>query len=488
MLDASPYPLLRDSLRLITVKVTILILPLRIWLLAWLGCVSAHAQTAPVRSVTGQFSARRLERTKFLPAPADPLQMPVAGGWAYLLSSSASPALRNSDEVTLQPALLVVSCEQVKTLLLGRLEMSDRWQGRIDLTINPSLAEDKGPQLRAEFSPRGWNYKLDLPRRVKEEILMRWLIGSILLEVANRHAGEQSAEVPLWLVEGMSADLQANSFPTYIHQAGQNWNIDLKWDKKGETPLELLQRAPLSFQQLSWPQAADLTPEGLPLYRTCAQFFLEELLRLNDGRACLRSMIGQLPQHWNWQTAFLQAFHSHFEQLLDVEKWWSVGCVNFVRGYKVQTWSDADCRKTLQSSLDVPVSVHFGSNQLPVEAMITLQEVIREWKAADGDEALQRAVGGLTFLAPRATPQWSPLVQLYLKTLVEYLKSSRTAGLDRQLGKHSPSLLPGLKADVIKGLDALDRQREAILANAEPAPLPQLSTAERTDSKPPSAH
>jgi hypothetical protein len=179
-------------------------------------------------------------------------------------------------------------------------------------------------------------------------------------------------------------------------------------------------------------------------------------------------MIGELPQHWNWQTAFLQAFHSHFEQLLDVEKWWSVSCVNFVKGYKVQTWSDADCRKTLQSSLDVPVSVHFGSDRLPVEAMVTLQEVIRQWKPADADEALQRAVGSLTFLATRATPQWSPLVQLYLRTLVDYLKSSRLAGLERQLGKHSPPILPGLKADVIKELDTLDRQREAILVSTEP--------------------
>jgi hypothetical protein len=253
-------------------------------------------------------------------------------------------------------------------------------------------------------------------------------------------------------------------------------------------PLELRRRAPLSFQQLSWPQASELTAEGLPLYRNCAQFFLEELLRLDDGRACLRSMIGQLPQHWNWQMAFLQAFHSHFEQLVDVEKWWSVGCVNLVRGYKAQTWSDADCRKTLQSSLDVPVSVHFGSDQLPVEAMMTLQEVIRQWRPAEAEEALQRAAGGLNFLAPRATPQWRPLVQLYLKTLRDYLQASPTAGVDRQLGKHSPSLLPGLKADAIKQLDFLDRQREAILSGSVPTHLPQLSAAGRPDSKPPSAH
>jgi hypothetical protein len=330
---------------------------------------------------------------------------------------------------------------------------------------------------------------MELPGKVKEEILMRWLICSMLLEIANRQAGVQSAEIPLWLAEGMSADLQANNFPTYIHQPGQSWTMDVKWDRRAELmPLELRRRAPLSFQQLSWPQASDLTAEGLPLYRSCAQFFVEELLRLDDGRACLRSMIGQLPEHWNWQTAFLRAFHSHFPQLLDVEKWWGVSYVDFVSGYKVQTWSDPDCRKALQSSLDVPVFVHFGADQLPVEAMITLQEVIRQWRPLDAYEALERAVDGLKFLGPRATPQWRPLVQLYLQTLLDYLNASKNAGVDRQLGRHAPPILPGAKADAIKQLDELDRRREAILTSAVSTRLPQLSAAGQPDAKPADSH
>jgi hypothetical protein len=302
----------------------------------------------------------------------------------------------------------------------------------------------------------------------------------MVLEIANRQAGVQSAEIPLWLVEGMSADLQANNLPTLIHQPGQNWTKDVRWDKRSQLmPVELRRHAPLSFQQLSWPQASDLTAEGLPLYRSCAQFFVEELLRLNDGRACLRSMIGQLPVHWNWQTAFLQAFHSHFQQLLDVEKWWGLNYFDFVRGYKAQTWSDADCRKTLQSSLDVPVSVHFGADQLPVEAMVTLQEVIREWRPLDAHKALERAVDGLKFLAPRATPQWRPLVQLYLKTLLNYLNASKTAGVERPLGKYAPVFFPGAKTDAIKQLDALDRQREAIWSSHHP---PQLSATGQPDA------
>jgi hypothetical protein len=237
-------------------------------------------------------------------------------------------------------------------------------------------------------------------------------------------------------------------------------------------PRELLEHPALTFQQLSWPQASDLAPEGLPLYRSCAQLFLEELLRLDDGRACLRSMIGQLPEHWNWQTAFLRAFHSHFDQLLDVEKWWSLGYIAYVRGCKVETWSAAECRKKLQSSLDVPVEVHFNAGQMPVEAKITLQEAIRQWAPQDAHDAIRRAIAGLKFLAPRAAPELRPLVELYLKTLVDYLNACQTAGLERQLGMRGPSLLGGVKANVIKQLNALDRQRQAIWPGAVSTNIP----------------
>jgi len=430
------------------------------------GCSTAGAQALSARSFSGQFTARRLQRAGLLPAPAKAIQTPVAGSWAYLLPSSATPALGNSDEVTLEPAMLVVSCERLKGLLLDRLGLVDRWQGRIDLTINPSLAEKKGPQLTAVQRPQGWTYELELPRSVQEEILMRSLIQTLLLEIANRQAGVQSAEIPLWLVEGISADLQANNFPTFILQPGQSWSSDVVWNKgSASVPLELVRHPALTFQQLSWPQASDLTAEGLPLYRSCAQLFLEELLRLNDGGACLRSMIRQLPERWNWQTAFLRAFHSHFEQLLDVEKWWSLSYVEFVKGCKVQTWSAADSRKKLQSSLDVPVAVRFGADQMPVGAKITLQEAIRQWPPPEAHDAVRRAIGGLRFLAPRAAPEWRPLVELYLKTLLDYLNACQTAGLERQLGKRPLLPLGGVKAEAIKQLNALDRRREAVWAS-----------------------
>jgi hypothetical protein len=417
-------------------------------------------------------------------SPAKPIQTPVAGSWAYLLSSKAAPALNNKDQVVLDPSLLVVSCERLKGLVLEELGLADQWQGRIDLTINPSLAEDKGPQLTAIRGAGTWTYELELPGSVQQEILLRSLIQTLLLEIANRQAGVQSAEIPLWLVEGMSAELQANNLPTFILQPGQHWSTNIVWNKETQMmQMELSRRPPLTFQQLSWPRMSDLTEEGLPLYRSCAQLFLEQLLRLDGGRACLRSMIEHFPEHWNWQTAFLLAFHSHFDQLLDVEKWWGVSCVDFVRRGKTQTWSAEDCRKELQGSLDVPVEVHFDAGQMPVDAKITLQEVIRQWPPHDAFDAVQRAISGLRFLAPRATPEVRPLVDLYLKTLLDYQSATQATERERPLGKHTPSFLAGAKADAIQQLNALDRQREAFWPHAVSPRLPQLSAVGQPEAK-----
>jgi hypothetical protein len=466
------------------VNVKILIIPLCVWLMAGLCGPSARAQSSLVWSVTRQFTARKLPSAAGWPAPARPAQKPVPASGGYLLTSRGTPALGNDDEVTLEPSALVVSCERLKTVLLERLGLTDQWQGRIDLTINPELAEGQGPRLQANAHPQGWTYQLELPRSVKEEILMRWLMQTLLLEMANRQAGAHSSEIPLWLVEGLSADLQANSLPTFMVQPGQNWTSDIKWNKtRDRVPMALRQHAPLTFQQLSWTQASELTAEEWPLYRGCAQLFVEDLLRLDDGRACLRSMIGQLPAHWNWQTAFLLAFQAHFEQLLDVEKWWSLSYVDFLRGSKPQTWSAADVRKELQNSLDVPVDVHFGPGEMPVEARLTLQEVIRQWSPREAYDALQRAVNELRFLLPRATPDVRPLTELYLNTLLDYLKASQEAGKLQQLGKYPPSLIGFVKTDAIKRLNELDRQREVQWPGVVSTNLPQLSAAGSPEAK-----
>jgi hypothetical protein len=125
---------------------------------------------------------------------------------------------------------------------------------------------------------------------------------------------------------------------------------------------------------------------------------------------------------------------------------------------------------------------------MPVDAKITLQEVIRQWPPRDALEALQRAGGGLKFLETRATPEWHPLAQLYLKTLLEYLKDSQAAMREPMLGLHAPSILSKVKADAIQKLNTLDLQREAIWTSIVSTNLPQLSASEAPVGKAAAGH
>jgi hypothetical protein len=194
--------------------------------------------------------------------------------------------------------------------------------------------------------------------------------------------------------------------------------------------------------------------------------FLEQLLQLQDGNRLLAKMLHELPGDYNWQTAFLSAFHPHFHQLLDVEKWWGLSAVNFARGDIAEPLRAEACLKELRDALDVPVQVHFAAQRLPAEAKITLQEVIQKWPEGDAHFALQRCMEQLRFLHFRASPEYRALVDQYLKVLATYVNAIQQPGLEWTAGKNHPSTLAFLKSDAATQLDGLDKQRAAMRISA----------------------
>ena len=95
----------------------------------------------------------------------------------------------------------------------------------------------------------------------------------------------------------------------------------------------------MTFEELSWPTAANSTGAAGEFYGDSAQLFVDELLSLPDGRACLRAMVAELPRY-NWQFAFLHAFGAYFQRPLDVEKWWALQVVQFTGHDLGQTWPE----------------------------------------------------------------------------------------------------------------------------------------------------
>jgi len=468
-------------------------LPVCAWFAATVVSAQPVSRVIAAHSFSGQFIAREMRaRPRWAPSPSA-VRVPMAGGLAFLIAAPPPTPSAPTDKIPLEPALLVVSCERVKELFLTELGLSDDWTGKIDLIINSSLKEEREPSLTAIHNLDGWSYELELPKRIPPQILVRAVIEALLAELANRHAGSQTADIPFWLVDGLSAHLQAFNLPTYIVRPNVQSAGYQKLTIEGmeEVRTVLRQRAPLTFQQLSWPEQADVVGKDEAVYRSCAQLLFESLLQLDDGRDCLHRMLEEMPKHLNWQTAFLLAFHSHFARLLDVEKWWGLNCVSFTASDLTAPRTAQTCWHKLQDALDVPVEVHIAPTRTPTQARLTLQEVILQWDAVSARAALQRTVRELEGLqwftyrcdlnldASGASPatvrnahemealqlrisqELSPLVTRYMAVLLNYIKQGPNEGPSALEGKvHSVSV--SLKNKTVRLLNDLDQQREAI--------------------------
>ncbi len=436
---------------------------MKTWVMAlccWLALGRAEAQQmaeiATARSASGQFVALAPRR------PGLPVAIPQPSGLPGLFILNPTPASNSGSELPLDPSLLVITCEKIKQSLLMTLGQGDRWRGAITLRINPALPADQRPVLEGVYSPRGWNYQLTLPSPIAPKLLLRAIVNALLMETANRHAGSQSAEVPLWLVAGLSAHLQADNPASLLLRPQSRLNTN-QVTTNGFDPFldQLRHQPPLTFQQLCWPEAGSLAGRNDDLYSASAQFFLEELLRFKDGNRCLGAMIDKLPQHLNWQISFLEAFSPHFDRLLDVEKWWGLACVNFTGLDFASRFSPPDSWRKLQQALDVPVEVHLRPDRLPAQAEITLQEVIATWEPAQAAAALQRAAESLILLRQQIVPDLQPLLDRYLSTLQSYLSDTRP---DRPawLAKNHETQLAAVRYAACSELNKLDAQRAAL--------------------------
>src|SRR5205823_11847081 len=135
-----------------------------------------------------------------LPLPAPPM---------------ASRATSSVSYVRLDPTLLAVSCERIKSAVLAELAMNDAWRGKIRISLHP-VRDDSEPIVVTSVHYRdGWNYEMDIPEQVDGARLVKSVVEVVLLEIANRSARSLAAELPLWLTEGLAAHLQATALPGF---------------------------------------------------------------------------------------------------------------------------------------------------------------------------------------------------------------------------------------------------------------------------------
>ena len=417
------------------------------------------------RSTSGQFIAQR--------APLLP-PSPVAA------------SLANDPNYTkLESSLLPIACERIKNFLCREIGAPLTWRGRILVGLYPAQTAQDRVTITPEQFTDNWQYHVLLPNPVERGRYVQGLVQVLLLEMANRGSQGRSAEIPIWLSEGLAQQLLYAYTNQIIVPIPENASGTIKMavvrvDAQRQNPLALAHQrlrggAALSFQQLSWPSAEQLSGEGWDLYAASAQLFVVELLSLPGGPDCLRQMIAELPQFYNWQFAFLHAFRAHFQRPVDVEKWWALQAVRFTGLELTETWSAAESWQKLDEILRPRVQIRVGTNDLPMQAEVSLQSMIREWEQPRQAQTLRLKLSELSVLHVRVARSVAPVLDEYRQTIQVYLQKLDQAGSFPLFRKKADEDRAAQEA--IARFDALDAQRGGLLPGEKPkfAPLPNAA-------------
>jgi len=388
----------------------------------------------------------------------------------------------NTNLVRLEPTLLAVSCERIKQDLLSELGAADQWRGKIRLVLHPAENPDETIVVTSSRFANGWMYQVELPDAVEPSRFVRALVRVLLLEWANRGAGERPVEIPLWLGEGLSQQILTASRTDLVIQPSAPATVGLPQrsaatDARRFNPLaraheQLRSRPLLTVEELSWPKEEELAGAAAETFRSAAQLFVHELLRLKDGRACLRTMLGALAQHLNWQTAFLRAFGAHFEQPLDLEKWWALQLVQFTGRELAQIWPGDESWRKLDEILRTPIQLDAATNEPPQRVEVTLQTIVREWDYERQSRVLQTKVQQLQMLRPRVAQPLAALADDYRQALDACLQRMRKTGMARTAGPPRPAVRKIIE-QTVEQLDALDARREVLRQSQAETAQPQ---------------
>jgi hypothetical protein len=439
-----------------------------------LGAFSAEAaadlrvQARTLRSQSLQFVVQGL------PMGAAPIQNVATSQVAY---------------IRVDPALLAVSCERIKQSLLNELAARDEWSGIIFVNLHPVQRFDEPIDITTIHHRNSWSYRVDMPDQVERTRLIRAVVQVLMQEIANRGAKSRSAELPQWLLEGMTAHLQATTSSTLVLEPatlaedpavpGRLVPITslIKQRERYADPAKqvreiLKDRPPLTFNELSWPAEEQLAGPQADVYRACSQLFVAELLRLKNGRAQLREFFRLLPEYLNWQTAFLHAFQGQFERLLDADKWWALNVAQLTSRDMMVTWNYEEAFRQMDDALAVTAEVRIKPRELPMNAQVKLQQMLLEWPIHRQSPILLQKINILQGLRLRAPQELIGLADNYRLTLEMILKDRQARG-QGPFGSNSKD--KALVENAIKRLDELDAQRDGLryLTNSRP---PQLSS------------
>jgi len=357
--------------------------------------------------------------------------------------------------VRVDATLFCITAENIKQALLSALEMTDRWQSSITVSLQPVQRDGEDIVIASVRSRDGWNYRMRIPESVDKKRLTKALVEVLLLEIAQRNAGERRVELPPWLAPGLSAHIEANAAAPLIVEPETFTNRKRKLEESVNSTRETLRAAGgLTLDDLNWPSER-IAPVA---YEASAHLFVRELLRKGGG-VPFGNMLSRLPDHYNWQTAFLQAFG--FQSLREVDKWWTLHLVQFAGRDSLSIWSTGELNAQLMDVLSTTVHVRRATNELPVATHVPLDRVLQEWDFARQETVLRQKLVQLDALRLRAPTNFVGVVVGYRRQLSDYV------GRRQRIGRSADApIVKSLVKETLQKLGELDVRREIAVGGA----------------------
>ena len=382
---------------------------------AVLLCISARAELT-MRSRSGQFVVSGLSvAPRFI---------------SYALTNQM-------DYVRLDPAVLAVSCERIKEALLSELDLPDGWQSQVNVRIFAVRADNESVRFTCIRYKDAWGYGLEVPEWILRARLVTAVVQAVLTEVANRQATERTAELPAWLLEGMTAYLLANN-PDGLTLEPATRTMRRHGTEESLAPVRqtLRTRTALTLDQLSWPKE-----DVDSVYTHCAHLFVHELLSLRGGGRSMAQMVARLAENYNWQITFLTAFGGHFRGLIEVDKWWALTVAHVTGRDPMSLWPLDEAFAHLDEALTTSVQVRGTNSALPGTTQAKLQSIMAEWDDKRQESFLAQKVSHLQAVRLRSPPEALEVIDGYMIALQNRLRKRVS------------------KADTIRRLNDLDAQR-----------------------------
>lgn len=388
---------------------------------------------------------------------------------------------KRGDTIYVDPALLTMVCERVREAMQHTLGWGTTWRDGVFINIYSATGQGELPNIEPIPSgPKGWRYRIEMPDQVTRRELLETLVEVLLLEYANHGAREESVELPPWLIIGVTGELMHGALagltlqPNLITPLQPNTFVQLQphsytvRDRYSDDMLPLLRtnvllRGAVTVDQLNWPEYdSDGEIKDAAAYQASAHLFVHELLKLRGGRDAICASLALLPEHLNWQTAFLRGFDAHFTRMLDVEKWWSLVIAHTRTRESSVQWSVAESQSRLEDILYTPMQVQLTRGELPHVTPVALQTLLSDWSFGEQEPVLRNKLAQLTTYRVRCATEFAPLADGYRATIDSYL----TTRISKKLAARDASsrAVRSLLNKTTGALNAIDHRRAELAA------------------------